>query len=105
MELEISPEELKARLEAGPKPFLLDVREPWEKAIACLENDALVPMGELPAHEAGLPRDRDVVVYCHHGVRSLYATAFLRQQGIPAKSLKGGIDLWSQLIDPELPRY
>jgi rhodanese-related sulfurtransferase len=52
-----------------------------------------------------IPRDRDVIVYCHHGARSLQAARFLRQRGIDARSLKGGLDRWSLTVDPNTPRY
>lgn len=105
-ELEITVEDLHARLAQASRPFLLDVREPWEHAIAALPEAQLIPMSRLPDHLGTLSGDREVVVYCHHGVRSLYATVFLREHGVPsAYSLRGGIDAWSAVIDPGVPRY
>jgi len=105
-DIEITPEALQERLASASPPRLLDVREPWEHAIAHLPDATLVPMSQLPMRWNELEAQIDWVVYCHHGVRSLYATAFLRQQGLQGvRSLQGGIDAWSARIDPEVPRY
>ena len=91
---------------AGGKPhFLLDVREPEEHAAACVEGGVLIPLGELPARLAELPRDRPLVVMCHHGVRSAHAVHHLRAAGFEAHNLTGGIDAWSRDIDPAVPAY
>lgn len=104
--LEITCEALYERLAAGDAPRLLDVREPWEHATAALAGSVLMPMGELQRRWQELDPDAEWVVYCHHGVRSLYATAFLRQEGLStARSLRGGIDAWSLQVDPDVPRY
>lgn len=102
---EITPEELKARLEAGPAPALLDVREPWEHAICALPGARLIPMEELPFRVDELDREREVVVYCHQGIRSAAVVQWLRAQGIPAVNLCGGIDAWTLAVDPSLRRY
>jgi len=99
---DITPAELLVRLD---DVLLLDVREPWEFAIASLPGAVLVPLGTLDAAVAGLPTDRPVVVYCHHGIRSANARDTLLAHGINAASLTGGIDAWSREIDPEIPRY
>jgi rhodanese-related sulfurtransferase len=104
---QIEARELATRL-AGPpetRPFLLDVRNPEEFAICYLPGATLVPLHELSIRLDEVPEDRDVVVYCHHGIRSLQGAAMLGQAGRRAASLRGGIDAWSQLIDPALPRY
>jgi molybdopterin/thiamine biosynthesis adenylyltransferase/rhodanese-related sulfurtransferase len=102
----ITVDELKARMDRGDRPFLLDVREQVEYAIVRLEGGTLIPLGELVARQGELDPDREIVVYCHHGNRSGKATAFLRQQGFPlARNLRGGIDEWAIRIDPSLPRY
>jgi len=92
--------------EAG-RPALLDVRTPGEFALAALPGALLVPLHELD--EAGqilqALRGRRVVVYCHHGVRSLHGAAYLRQLGFEAWSLRGGIDAWSVRVDARIPRY
>jgi adenylyltransferase/sulfurtransferase len=98
--------ELKARMDRGDRPFLLDVREPFEHALVRLDDDLLIPMGELAARQRELDPLREIVVYCHHGNRSGRATAFLRQQGFSsARNLRGGIEEWAATIDPSLPRY
>ncbi|HXF07826.1 MAG TPA: rhodanese-like domain-containing protein [Candidatus Acidoferrales bacterium] len=90
--------------EAAP-PLLLDVREDWEHAIAHLPGTH-IPMGEIPARCDTLPRDRPIVVYCHHGMRSAQVVALLAARGFASVyNLKGGIDAWSAEIDPTLPRY
>ncbi|WP_224369230.1 rhodanese-like domain-containing protein [Hyalangium versicolor] len=106
---EISPEELAALL-SGPaetRPALLDVRFPDENEYVALPGSVLIPLPELEdrAEELEAFRGRPVVVYCHHGVRSLHGAAWLRSLGLEAASLQGGIDLYSELVDPNLPRY
>jgi rhodanese-related sulfurtransferase len=102
---EISPAELKVRLDAGPPVDVLDVREEWEHALGALPGARLIPMEELPGRLDELSRERELVVYCHHGIRSAAAVEWLRRQAIPAVNLLGGIDAWAAEIDPGLPRY
>ena len=104
---EVSREEARVRLAANPRAVLLDVREPWEHELCHLPGDVLVPLGELDERLDEVPRtDALVVCYCHHGVRSLHAAAYLQGQGWPqVASLAGGIDAWSRLVDPSLRRY
>jgi adenylyltransferase/sulfurtransferase len=102
----ITPKELKTRLDRGDKLVLLDVREPWEHAIAKLENSILIPLGTLPHSLEKLDKNAEIIAYCHHGMRSGDATAFLLQQGFSnVKNLIGGIDAWSLQIDHGVPRY
>ncbi|MCP9440705.1 MAG: rhodanese-like domain-containing protein [Nitrospira sp.] len=102
----ITPKELKARLDRGDKLVLLDVREPWEHAIAKLDNSVLIPLGTLPQSLDKLDKNAEIIAYCHHGMRSGDATAFLLQQGFSnVKNLIGGIDAWSLQIDHNVPRY
>ena len=108
MPREIHARELKSKLDAGEPVLLLDVREPQEHAICRLPDSMLIPLGELPVrlNEIHPPAGATVVVYCHHGIRSLSGAAFLEQAGVtPVASLAGGIDAWSALIDPDVPRY
>jgi rhodanese-related sulfurtransferase len=107
MDYEIAPEELKALQEAGVDIVLLDVREPWESEVAKIANSKLIPMGDIPARfNQELDPDKHIVVVCHHGVRSMNVTAWLRQQGFDkTQSLRGGIDRWARLIDPTVPLY
>lgn len=86
--------------------LLLDVRMPEENRRARIEDSILIPLHQLPERFAELDAEQDVVVYCHYGPRSSYATQFLRQQGMPRVwNLAGGIDAWSAEIDARVPRY
>ncbi len=103
---EISPEELKMRLDQGEAPFLLDVREPEEWEIAHLPGATLIPRQQLPDRLTELTRAREVVVYCKSGNRSGQATRLLLQLGFNnVRNLTGGIDAWARRIDPSVPRY
>ena len=103
---QIQPTELLALLDSGRPVLLLDVRQPEEHAFCALPDSVLIPLGELMARvEEVQPEGAFVVVYCHHGVRSLSGAAILQRAGIEAASLAGGIDLWSQTVDPSVPRY
>ena len=105
-DLELTPTDLKQRLDRGEKLLLLDVREPWEFDICRIEGAKLIPMGQIPANLQSLDVDEDVICYCHHGMRSLDVAVWLRNQGVAsAKSLAGGIERWSVEIDPKVPRY
>ena len=104
---EITAEEFAQRRASGEPVVLIDVREPWEFEAARLPDSVLMPMGDVPSRShAELDPDAHIVVLCHHGQRSLAVTMWLREQGFDcAQSLAGGIDGWSQRIDPSLPRY
>ena len=107
MDYEISPEEVKAKLDRSERFTLLDVREPWEFETARIPPAKLMPMGDVPtrAHQE-LDPDEDIVVLCHHGVRSMNVTVWLRQQGFEkAQSMRGGIDAWSRLVDASVAKY
>ena len=107
LEYEIAPEDLKAQQEAGADVVLLDVREPWELEVAKIVNSKSIPMADIPARfNQELDPEKHIVVICHHGVRSMNVTAWLRQQGFEkAQSLRGGIDRWARQIDPTVPVY
>jgi len=103
---EMTPAALAARLEQGDVPVLLDVREPYEWAIARLPDARLVPLNTLPDVLDTLDRSEEIVVYCHHGMRSAAAVDWLREQGFDrARNLVGGIDRWTCDVDPSMPRY
>jgi rhodanese-related sulfurtransferase len=107
MEYEITPEEVKRKLNQSEDFTLLDVREPWEFETASIGGAKLLPMGDVPsrAHQE-LDPENHIVVICHHGVRSLNVTAWLRQQGFErAQSMQGGIDAWSRRVDGSVPLY
>lgn len=102
---EITPAALKVRLDAGDPPALLDVREPWEHELCALPGSRLIPMEELEYRVGELDPERELVVYCHHGIRSAVVVQWLRVQEIPAVNLRGGIDAWTLGVDPTLRRY
>jgi rhodanese-related sulfurtransferase len=105
-DLQIEPQDVKRRIASGEKLVLVDVREPWEHAICRLEGSLLVPMQELSARADWLEEQGELVIYCHLGIRSVNAAAWLREQGVErARSLAGGIDRWSREIDSAVPRY
>jgi rhodanese-related sulfurtransferase len=106
LEFEIRPEEVKQKLDAGEKLMLLDVREPWEYETANIPGSTLIPMDQLPMRVQELDPDEHIVVLCHHGVRSATVTEWLRRQGFESvQSMRGGINLWSQLVDENIPVY
>jgi rhodanese-related sulfurtransferase len=107
--IEASPEEIQRRIDAGEPMVLIDVREPEEFAITRIDGATLIPMRDIPASLQQLEAKADetaLIVFCHHGVRSLNVAHWLREQGVPAcQSMAGGIDAWSTLVDPSVPRY
>jgi rhodanese-related sulfurtransferase len=107
MDLEITVDQLKQQLASANPPLLLDVREPWEAATASIPGSKLIPMNEVPGRAFNeLDEDQPIAVLCHHGARSLSVANWLRQQGFEkAQSVAGGIDHWSRVIDPTIPRY
>ena len=104
-DLEISPTETAALMkDANVK--LIDVRTPQEYAIARIEGCPLVDQDLAKEILETWPKDTSIITICHHGVRSLDAAVYLRQQGFAnARSMRGGIDVWSQVIDTSIPRY
>jgi rhodanese-related sulfurtransferase len=103
---EVEPAALKQRLDTGKAPDLLDVREDWEAAICKLPGAKLIPMNEIPGRVAELDPERELVVYCHHGVRSAHVCAWLMQQGFEkVANLAGGIEEWAAAVDPGMARY
>ena len=105
-DLQISAKEVSERIARGDKLLLIDVREPWEYELCRIPNAKLIPLGMLPANLHALLDADGVICYCHHGLRSLDAAVWLRQQGVEsAKSMAGGIERWSAEVDPSVPRY
>ncbi len=106
---EVEPSYVKERLSAGDAGFvLLDCRRPNERPVASIEGSEFLPMQELASRVNELEEhaEKEMVVYCHHGRRSLRVTAFLREQGFEnVKSMAGGIDRWSEEIDQSVPVY
>lgn len=104
---EITPQELAAQLEQVSRPFLLDVRNPYEVAIATIPGTSLViPVSQLPARLNELDPNQEIVVYCRSGVRSERAVELLRHAGFRrVKNLVGGVLRWADEVDPSLPKY
>ena len=103
---EMEVEELDRIRKSGGDPLLLDVREPGEVAICAIPDSLHISMGALPARVGELPRDRDIVVVCHHGGRSAQVTMWLRSQGLSrTTNLSGGVDAWARRIDPNMKVY
>ena len=106
---EVTPLAVKARLSDGKKATLIDVREPAECALARVEGAELIPMASVPAEFQKLERlsdSGDLLILCHHGVRSLQVTMWLRARGIEnCYSVEGGIDRWSREVDATVPQY
>ncbi len=105
-DINVSPKQVKNWQDSGREFELLDVRTPREWQLCRLEDARLVPLNELSQRLGELDPQSEIVVYCHHGTRSLYAVRFLQQEGFhKARNLAGGIDAWSRTIDPEIPIY
>jgi sulfur-carrier protein adenylyltransferase/sulfurtransferase len=103
---QIAVGELERRMRSGQPFVLLDVREPFEFEMARIEGANLIPLGELPARCQELDREKEIFVFCHSGVRSARAAEFLRSAGFArVTNVAGGIDAWSEEIDPGVPRY
>ncbi|MBX3636143.1 MAG: sulfurtransferase [Rubrivivax sp.] len=107
---ELTVQRLRDFAAAEPATLLLDVREPWETALAPLRLPGVgglqIPMRDLPARLAEIERSQSIVCICHHGARSAQVVAFLLRQGYPrVYNLAGGVDAWSALVDPAVPRY
>jgi rhodanese-related sulfurtransferase len=106
---EVTPHAAKEQLTISKQATLIDVREPVEFALARIEGSELIPMGSIPAELQkleGLADSGDLLILCHHGVRSLQVTMWLRARGIEnCYSIAGGIDRWSREVDPTVTRY
>jgi rhodanese-related sulfurtransferase len=104
---EITPHELKARLDGSDRPLLLDVRQDWETKLCRLENAVHIPIEEIELRTEELNPDDEIVVYCHQGVRSAAVVQYLREaHGFKnVKNLAGGLDAWARAVDPAMRRY
>jgi len=103
---EISVQQLKQKMEKRAPVTVVDVREPFEYEIAKIDGSKLIPLGELPSRLGELPRDQEIVVHCHSGMRSAQAVQIMRDSGFAnVFNLEGGIDKWSDEIDPAVPKY
>jgi len=103
---DISPHELKRRMDAGERFELIDVREPFEYEIAQIDGAKLIPLGEIAERLDELKREQPIIVHCHSGMRSAQAVRLLQQRGFAkVYNLEGGIDAWSDQVDPNVPKY
>lgn len=104
---QMSPQELKTRLDQGEKNLVVvDVREPWELGICALPGAVSIPMRAVPARYPELPRDAEIVVVCHHGIRSQQVAHFLERVGFEKlNNLTGGVAAWARDVDPGMPTY
>jgi len=105
--VEITPQEVKRRLDTGEKLRMIDVREVFEFQQARIDGAELIPMRSVPQALSSLEsEERPIIVFCHHGMRSLQVVSWLREQGVEnCTSMAGGIDRWSLEIDSSVPRY
>jgi rhodanese-related sulfurtransferase len=103
---QITPKDVKVRLDAGDPLTLIDVREGWEVRHSHIEGAIHIPMYDIPDALDRIPRDNPVVVVCHHGNRSAQVVMWLGMQGFEnALNMVGGIERWSAEVDPTVPRY
>jgi rhodanese-related sulfurtransferase len=103
---EITPEALRARLDAGNPPLLLDVRQDWETRLCRLPNAVHIPIEEIESRVEELDPADDIVVYCHQGVRSAAVAHYLHDRGFTrVTNLQGGLDAWGRIVDPAVRRY
>ena len=103
---EITPQELKTRFDRNDRPVLVDVRDSWETKLCRLENALHIPMEELEFRTEELNQQDEIVVYCHHGIRSAAVADYLRQLGFSrVRNLAGGLDAWAATIDRSMRRY
>lgn len=105
---QLAPAELAAwRADpARPAPLVVDVREPWEFALCRIADSMHVPLAQLASRITELPRDRDLVLVCHHGSRSQHAALLLARNGFDGvHNLRGGIEAWALEVEPAVSRY
>ena len=106
MPQDISPQELHTRLGQSPRPVLLDVRDEWETRLCRLPNAMHIPVEEIEFRAEELHPEAEIVVYCHHGIRSAAVADYLRSRGFAkAVNLAGGLDQWARTVDPSMTRY
>jgi rhodanese-related sulfurtransferase len=103
---EITPQDLKSRIARNDRPVLVDVRDDWETRLCRLDNALHIPMEELEVRTEELNPTDEIVVYCHHGVRSAAVADYLRRLGFTrVQNLAGGLDAWADAVDPSMRRY
>lgn len=102
----IGPETLKFRLDGEDKPVLLDIREKWEFETCNINGSVNLPMSTLESKLGSLDQNKEIVVICHHGMRSYQVGSYMEQIGFTdIINLEGGIDLWAKIVDPEMAQY
>ena len=102
----LTPVEIRDALASRSDVLLIDVREPAEYAVAHIEGATLIPLRTLPQQLERVPRDHEIILHCHRGMRSEMAGKFLLAQGYTRVShMVGGIDRWSDDVDPSVPKY
>jgi rhodanese-related sulfurtransferase len=103
---EITPRQLKDRLDRNDRPVLVDIRDDWETKLCRLDNALHIPMEELEFRTEELNPADEIVVYCHHGVRSAAVADYLRRLGFTrVRNLAGGLDAWAASVEPGMRRY
>ena len=104
--VQLTPQQVQDGLQKQPAPLLLDVREEDEVRLCALPGSLHIPMNLIPLRHNELPDDIPIIVYCHHGIRSLNVARYLAHVGFEhVANLQGGIDAWARQIDPSMPRY
>ena len=101
----MSVKELETKIKNNQRPYMLDVRESFERDICKLEDDVHIPLKDLPNRLDELDKNKEIVVYCRSGGRSQQACLFLKEQGFKVINLVGGVLAWSDYIDPSMPKY
>src|SRR6202161_1698981 len=104
--MEVAPREVKEKLARGEKILFVDVREQWEYDTSHIEGSVLIPLREIPANLPRLESADEVILFCHHGMRSMDAAALVRSQGVAGgRAVGGGGGLRCTVIDPNIARY
>ncbi|MCC7460737.1 MAG: hypothetical protein IT286_05485 [Proteobacteria bacterium] len=102
----MSVKELETKIKNNERPFLLDVREPFERDICKLTDDLNIPLKDLPTRAEELDKTKEIVIYCRSGGRSQQACLYLQEQGFTnVINLTGGVLAWSDYVDPSMPKY
>lgn len=102
---ELTPSQAKELLDTDNNVQVLDVREKWEHDICKIEQAKLISLGKLSNNVDNLDKEKSILCYCHHGIRSLQACVYLESLGFECFNLKGGVDRWSVEIDSKVARY
>jgi len=105
MPMEISVGEVARKIKEKEKFILLDIREDWEREICKIQGDLHIKMNEILAKMDEISRDKEIIVYCHSGNRSMHVARYMAAHGFDAKSMEGGIDEWAHVIDKSMRTY